>query len=62
MTDEIFPGGLSILSLNPRITEEYMDDELKQTLVLNGYTYQIIHHKRFSNISLDFRSQKIGQS
>ena len=37
MTDEVFPGGLSILSLNPRVTEEFMDDELKQTLVLNGY-------------------------
>jgi hypothetical protein len=36
MTDEVFPGGLSILSLNPRVTEEFMDDELKQTLVLNG--------------------------
>jgi hypothetical protein len=36
MADEFFPGGLSILSLNPRITEDFMDDELKQTLVLNG--------------------------
>ena len=39
MSDEVFPGGLSILSLNPRITEEFMDDELKQTLVLNGFSF-----------------------
>ncbi len=37
ITDDVFPGGISILSLNPHVTDEFMDDELKQTLVLNGY-------------------------
>jgi len=41
----ILPGGIGIISLNPRLIDETMDRNMKTILVLNGYKFDVDYSK-----------------
>jgi hypothetical protein len=52
----MLPAGMSIISVNPRIVDDFMDDELRQTLTLNGFSFT----KDYSKITTQEALQTLG--